>query len=634
MEKISIKPTATEILIDGPSDDSLTETFSYDYHSSQPQPLSMGKHSLSPSASLRKLGSLFVIGHIQPNSDDTSYILSLIASLAKREYYLNYALAPKEAFSKTLKKINEALEDFFKNEEIKMNIGIFAVAGENILISKLGRFKILLARDEQTIDILNNINLFSKEHIQEKEFSNIISGKVLPEDKILAFYPARAITSREKYIKSYFVKNNAKSFTKRLHALKEEKPNFSCTAIHLTIHEHKESAIVERQQPAELQSDQNFKPVLAATEQTSFENKDADSVKLSASNDQQQEEIAPKTKNTSPKDETPLIIPSEFSTAKKSNPLVRALSGFGSVFIQVVNARKGNFPKQAILFFVILGIIATYTTLRLTLIDPSNKTTNAVLNNVSENIRVARIKITQNDVLGARQLLANSLANIASLTELDQIKKSEEIKQEVYSVLDEIDLAIEVTPSRVESLPENLVKDAFIIAQAKEDVDSGTYALTSPVRSIAEFNDNFYLLTPVSILKINDATKGKTDIVSWLEDDVNLPPDPISLTVDGNIYVLGKSGFLSTFYRGKKESEISTSLIFDEKSVILTTDELDKLYIVNKSLGRINIVNKESGDLLQTLKLGILEPISDVFLDEDETIYFLIQEDTVWKITQ
>src|SRR3989344_7825222 len=164
MEKIFIKPDSKEIVFRGKPEDGHVDVFSYNYEDN----------------AATNLGGLFIVGQVQPATEDTSYMVNLVASLAKREYYSKSDIAPKEAFSKTLKKINEVLQDFFKNKDLDVNIGIFAVAGENIFISRLGKFKIFLARDNKNVDILNNINLFNKEHIQEKEFSNVISGKILP----------------------------------------------------------------------------------------------------------------------------------------------------------------------------------------------------------------------------------------------------------------------------------------------------------------------------------------------------------------------------------------------------------------------------------------------------------------------
>ena len=189
------------------------------------------------------------MGNVKKKVDgesDSAYITNLVASLAKREYYSNPDLSSKEAFSATLKKINDVVDEFFVNKNIKINIGIFTLAGEGINISKLGKFKILLARDDKTIDILNNIDLFTKERVEEKEFSHVVSGRIAPGDKILAFFPGRLVTVRERAIKENFLKLNTKQFLKKIDAIKKEKVDFAYAALYINLNKIKEPAIISK----------------------------------------------------------------------------------------------------------------------------------------------------------------------------------------------------------------------------------------------------------------------------------------------------------------------------------------------------------------------------------------------------
>src|SRR3990167_4195074 len=116
MEKIFLKPTQTEILINGPQKEGHLDIYSYDYNADENK---------------RVLGSLYLIGNVnQPeesteettnDAPDIAYMVNLVASLAKREYYSKPSLTPKEAFAGTLKKINEIVDEFFKNRGVKIN---------------------------------------------------------------------------------------------------------------------------------------------------------------------------------------------------------------------------------------------------------------------------------------------------------------------------------------------------------------------------------------------------------------------------------------------------------------------------------------------------------------------------------
>ena len=95
MEKIYLKPESQEILIKGDSNEGHLDAFSYDPGSDE---------------NAKRLGSLFVVGHVHHATDDLSYSVNLIAALAKREYYATPGIAPREAFSRTLKKVNEVVD--------------------------------------------------------------------------------------------------------------------------------------------------------------------------------------------------------------------------------------------------------------------------------------------------------------------------------------------------------------------------------------------------------------------------------------------------------------------------------------------------------------------------------------------
>src|SRR3989338_9452195 len=262
MEKVFLKSTSQEIVIKGSSKEGHTDVFAYDYYDDDDK---------------RKLGGLYIIGNVNrpaadidgalsrrdDDSPDITYVTNLVASLAKREYYSRPNISPRDAFSATLKKINDVVEEFFSakggsaygGKNLKINIGIFAVAGEQILISKLGKFKIILSRparspgqtgangEPRVVDILNNIDLFNKEQVEEREFSNIISGKIMPGDKLFAFYPNRSITAREKLIKASLLKFDDAQFVGKINSIKEIKPDFDCGALYLSLNNHKELAI-------------------------------------------------------------------------------------------------------------------------------------------------------------------------------------------------------------------------------------------------------------------------------------------------------------------------------------------------------------------------------------------------------
>src|SRR3989344_875276 len=500
MERVLIKPEAKEIVVRGKEDDGHVDVFSYNYEGS----------------AANGLGALFIVGHVQPASEDTSYMVNLVASLAKREYYAQADSAPKEAFSKTLKRINEVLQDFFRNKETKVNIGIFAIAGENIFISRLGKFKIILARDGQTIDILNNINLFSKEHIQEKEFSNIISGRVMPQDKVLAFYPGRSITAREKNIKNFLIKLGRDEFSEKINDIKTSNDKFSCAAIHISINKYMEPAIVNAPQPQELRqrvpsmikTAPTAQPVVAKITKIIQTEPEEELPMVRPAESKSKTEAKSKSKPTPPPipskpereesnvfypgnpsvlsdqmkssekkgapEPSSLIRPSEFSSAKKGSFLGSILNGLKPSRVYRMGMGRGNGTLSgkkliaigSIVAVIILALIAKFTfapSLPIPGIDNAeDRAASALIDQVGPKLDSAQSYLDQNNMLEARRNIFESLLILASNP--PQSEKINKVKNEALRVLDEIDKATEASPVLFYQLSEGFGTGSLITA--------------------------------------------------------------------------------------------------------------------------------------------------------------------------
>ncbi len=581
MEKILLKPTQTEILIKGSQKEGHLDIFSYDYNSDENR---------------RKLGNLYIVGNVQQNVDDgesdSTYVTNLVASLAKREYYSNPDLSPKEAFSAALKKINDVVDEFFINKDVKINIGIFALAGENINISKIGKFKILLARDDKTIDILNNIDLFTKEKVEEKEFSHVISGRIAHGDKILAFYPGRLVTVREKAIKESFLKLNTEQFLEKINAMKEEKANLAYAALYINLNRVKEPAIVTKVTKI-------IPPPVIVSEITKEE-----PVK----------QINKQPEYVSSEQELPRIIRSEFSLGKKDNPVAVVLGK-----IKMLLPKRQN----KMVFFVSLGVVAlvgAWTVKSLFIVSPSQRQTANAVSEAQDNVKLAKTKISQNDFLEARKLLLGSIISISSVT---SSKKTEDAKSEIFKLLDNLDNATEATLIPVDTLPKTVSDKAALLDAEK--IKTGVIGLDI-------YEDNLYFIAVDGISKIADVSGKAKDAVGWLKGGT-LPPEPLLLTVDGKVYILNKSGLLTTYYKGEKQREINTLVLPDDSSVLATTKDSQYLYLINKNVGRIYMISKTAGTLFKTLKVSAQQAFANAYLDQDESVYLVGQQDNrIWKV--
>lgn len=642
MDRILIKPISKEIILRGKPEDGHSDVFSYNYEGE----------------TTNGLGSLFIVGHVQPATEDTSYMINLVASLAKREYYTQNGIPPKEAFSKSLKKINEVLREFFKNKDTRINIGILAIAGENILISRLGKFKVILARDNQDIDILNNINLFSKEHIQEKEFSNIISGKIMPKDKIFAFYPAKPVIAREKNIKASLLGLGGEEFSQRIQTIRQDSENFYCAGIHITIDKHKEPAVIKSPQPKELKKElaQAVKPSskikLASADISDNQTAVSDSpdikknfpetinIKMEANKERDSRDSeatdkpAEKTQenrqdSTAAVPQTPLIIPSEFSSAKKENLFEKIASKLKIFRKSVFSARirtstpQMNFKRFSVFVLpvLILLIAGGWLVKGLVFLSPEEKELKRLVKQAEGSLKLAEEKITSNDLASARNLLLSSLLTYSL----------PEINDDFALLLDKIDNAVSANLSALDKLPDELSARTTMLFSEKQKIESGKYELPSAALGFDVYQDNLYILTNDKIFKVIDAVKGSTKAVSWLAENTLLVVEPELIAIDGNTYVLNKSGVVTKYFKGEEVKRLNTS-VGSKDNLFFTARDLPNLYLVNKKLGRIYLVDKESGSITKVLKIGNSKPLSNAYVDSAGILYIISGDNKIWRV--
>lgn len=137
----------------------------------------------------KNLGSLYIVGELQNTLPQSSKFLDDLAKIIKKNYYTFSIKSPEKALSQCLKKANEYLAEEVKKENVSwlgnLNLSILSLNNFNLIFTKTGELKILLLRGEEIIDIGKNLDLREIEPYPLKIFLNIVSGKLLQDDKIL-----------------------------------------------------------------------------------------------------------------------------------------------------------------------------------------------------------------------------------------------------------------------------------------------------------------------------------------------------------------------------------------------------------------------------------------------------------------
>ncbi len=672
MEKITLKPNIKELIYKNGEDNVHFDVLSYQGVNGQE----------------KMLGSFFVLGHIKYAEEDLAYAVSLISSLAKREYYSERSFQEqnaKSSFERTLKKLNEVLEDFFQNKNFKLDIGLAAISGDNIYISRLGKFKIAMARNGKYIDILNNIDLFSKDAEGEKQFSNIISGKIQPNDKIFAYFPFRSITSREKLLNNIFVKENQDEFGQKIAHLAANATNFSCCGVHIDMHEIKEIPVMAatyakpilsvkaRNDISENLPVAETKIKLSAMAPIPVEASVDTDIKASDETDEQQQKTDLMT-------EQPRIIPAEFSISRRANIFTPLASSFKKIFSV---GRSGNRARQR--NFIIISAIVIVPIIIFVLLKTSGGSSadKNALKQAGDNLKLAQSRIAQSNLKDARSLLQASLISLAGLSN----KKAENAKQQINQTLKGIDHTSDKQPAlftdpmiKNKDFKASLIAvsgnnvsaadtDGNVFSVSQNDISklnqfktvpqfifntssvisifnnsdifdvydmkskkSASFSLKDPTTAVDAvlYESNLYTLSGNAIYKYADAATGGVKRTDWANDSAN--GNLISLTSDGNIYALNSDGKLIKYFKGKKVSDFDLQLVPSSGSRIFTFKDSAFIYLADKTNKKVYVFDKTNGSLNTTFKLDAAGTPQDISISSDGTIWILSSDNKVWTI--
>lgn len=663
MERLSLTPKGQEIIVNNGSTDGAVDLFSYG-------------PEMEPSA--RTLGSLFVLGWRQADTNTMGYMVSLIAALARREYYSQPSQLPKEAFARTLRKINEVVEEFFKSEGVDLAVGIFAVAGGTIMVSKLEKFKVLLARDGEVIDILNNISLFNKEHLEKRRFSSIISGSIQAGDRLLAYYPAKNVVARERAFKGWLLSPEGPAA--RLAQLGQEQPAFAASFVQVDITQTAEPAQITPEPLVPSRVEGEPEPTMPSDPTTT--------PSLAWAPRQQTTLVTAPPAGGSPaqtldtEQEVPHIIPTEFSLGTRQSSIGRA---FGRLHLWRLDGR-GKAIVLAVAALVIAGGVLTARSLWFT--SPQEEKTQAVLAEIAADLTLARSK----EPTEARTILVRALSTLSEYPDLAENKEAEKLSGEISAAMDGLDNAESANISVLSQLDPKLDRivlatwasssaslwavttadDAFsvirlggdglptsrVALEAKADILLGhgngalvidadtrivyrvvddtisSYAIPTQesVLDATVYADTLYLLTDKSILKISDLETRKPVTKQWLTDQAQLAPGAAAIRVDGSVYTLGRDGMFTTYYKGTKSAAVETSVKPSGNWRLVPTADPLQFAVANADRQRVYAFTLADGALTRTLKLDSQQPLVLMAEGPDNSVIAVTKDNRIWKL--
>lgn len=671
MERLSLVPTTSEYSVNSAAIDGAVDVFLFG-------------PDMEPAA--RTLGSLAVIGWRQDDTNTMGYMVSLIAAMARREYYAQPHADPRQAFTRTLHKINEVVEEFFKSGGVRLAAGIFAIAGGTIYVSKLDKFKILLARDGQVIDILNNVMLFSKEHLEKRRFSSIISGSVQDGDRLLAYHPARNIIAREKLLRGWLLADDARAVSDGLQQLGHEHASFGAKFVHISL----ANTASDEPQPEPVAPSEKVPPASVSPVSASLARSEAPpAVPTHAWAPRQQTSPEPAVLRSAPPDsdepEAPRLIPTEFSMASRQGRFSRT---FGRVRVMRLDTR-GKAVVLASLALIIAG--GALIGRSVWFISPADEARRATLSAISAHLGEAESLAQSGKPAEARHVL------VAALTSLREADASADrdgtvLAADINEALNRLDLAEPAEPSLIAQLEASTdsvqfaawssASDAIWAVTSSDDghrwlvriadgsvdlrTDLGdlkpthliahrggalvfdaaartilrvdgpeqrtyTIPVQETVRDVAVFSDTVYALTDASILKISDLETAKPVTKQWLADTKELPATASRILVDGNIYVMGPDGVLTTFFKGKKTATVQSSVIPSANWRLIFHDEAT-FGVADAERMRVYELAIADGALKRTLRLDSQQPLRFMTQGPDGSAITVSSDNRMWLL--
>ena len=514
-----------------------------------------------------------------------------------------------------------------------------------------------------------------KEHNNEKEFSNVISGKVLVGDKLFMYLPTRTIIAREKPLREILKKEDQAIFAEKIEGLSKNSPKFTCCGIHVEIGHLKEIPIESK--PAYFASSRNKKQSEIPEKEgltvgTHLSAKEKRSVNDSIENDKPVTEY-------NPSDDRPHIISADVSLGKRKN-FITLLSGifrkgYGRSNRKVfMRKSSGKYNKT-----IIGSIIGLALLVGLYSVIVVFRSTDESVKQAQENLKSAQDQISQNDYRSARSLLQSAIGSIIA----NDAKSAKKVRQEATILLGSIDKTSDKQPSLVaenttltgllkltltaESKIYAINADGSVFDVSSNDykkigdtaakassylfddvkllaVSSDTLAILNKtsgktdsykiagfdtVKDAAIYEGNIYALNTDSILKYNDIATTEAKPANWSKD---IPAIAQSLTVDGNLYVLSNDGRISIYFKGAKQSEYDLNVTPSTDARIFTSKDLPFIYLLDKTGKKVMVFDKTNGNLQTSYSLSTVGSVSDISIGSDQAIYILSSDNKIWQI--
>jgi len=625
----------------------------------------------------KNLGSLYIVGELTNALPKEKKFLNQLSSKIKDGYYRISGKSTQESsFRNSLKEANNFLEEQQRQGNIdwlgNINISAITLKDFNFSFTKTGEIKILLCRNNEITNIGEQLKENGSSSL--KTFSNIVSGKLAPEDKIIILTKqsfdlfqkedllSDILSSFEKCEKP---KDKDKTIKKILNKKRDLLSEISGIFVLISLEENKNQT-VKMKEPLSLKKSLPAKlPSLS---------------------------LLPKIKKITkigkfiPKIPTRRIIPS----FKKGVPIKISIKKILSPVSSLENLKTKQIIALIATFIIILSLgNYIFKVQRQKEIERVNATIdqtkekmaraenaliygnerecnllyqeawNDLLILLEEKIPEKEKVISLKDSIEEELFKLNNIESNPSLELIIEINKSEfEPKNFVFSQSefylsnpqsnlvhfskqDKLQLPGKVLLSeKFQDIALFLLESNEIIFVKNKEITS-IKELINPYpeakfKDISSFGPNLYLLDSENreIIKYALGTENSLEGELWLQKEAKKPLDPQSIAVDGSIWVMSKDNNILRYYRGELQEEIEIDIFpkAEGESKLITNSELSNLYLLTPEQNRIAILSKE-GKIIKQFKFNDLNSMKDLSVSEKEDLIYILDSYSLYKLS-
>jgi hypothetical protein len=169
-----------------------------------------------------------------------------------------------------------------------------------------------------------------------------------------------------------------------------------------------------------------------------------------------------------------------------------------------------------------------------------------------------------------------------------------------------------------------------------EEVDIAFNKSDQEITDLALYNDKLYILDAKNnqIYKHARTISGYSKGSTWVQEGEFDLTNSVSLTIDGEVYVLNKDGGIIKFLNGyfKDFSLQQPSKIATSPTKIFTKVDYKFIYILDPENNRLLVFNRQSGEFINQYISDKFTDMKDVYIDETNKKIFLLCGNKIYGV--